>query len=67
MSGLTKKEISIMYPAEVHLIGLDRKYKKMTIYFTAPADRSEYITLMNKSVKLIDKLSNALIFMGAKY
>ena len=67
MTESPKHKSSIMYPAEVTLIGLDGKFKKMTIYFTTPADRSEYVTLMNKSINLIDKLSNALIFMGAKY
>ena len=63
---MSTPKISLVYRAEVDLIGLDGKHKKMLIYFDSPADRAEYVTLMNRAIKAFDKLSDKLIFMGVK-
>ncbi len=63
---MSTPKISLIYPAEVDLIGLDGKRKKMMIYFDSPADRAEYITLINNAIEAFEKLNNKLTFLGPK-
>ncbi len=63
---MSTTKMSLVYPAEVDLIGLDNKRKKMLIYFETEADREEYVTLMNRAIKVFDEVTTKLALMGAK-
>ena len=62
---MSTPKMSLVYPAEVDLIGLYGKRKKMLIYFESEADREEYVTLMNRAIKVFDEVTTKLALMGA--
>jgi len=62
---MSTPKMSLVYPAEVDLIGLYGKRKKTLIYFESPADREEHVTLMNRAIKVFDEVTTKLALMGA--
>ena len=62
---MSTPKMSLVYPAEVDLIGLYQKRKKMLIYFRSEVDREEYFTLMNRAIKVFDEATTKLVLMEA--
>jgi hypothetical protein len=61
---MSTPKISLVYPAEVDFFGLYQKRKKMLIHFESEADREEYVSPMNRAIKVFDEATTKLALMG---